>query len=169
MSHSLNLSPLPSVRSQEDSNALFLEREGFVDEEAVSALVAQPFHTRTVPSPHDFVLTLDDMDYAGWHNASPTAVKRTAEVPPQVINAIVRHSAPPARLEFNPKAPAPDDTRWWLAAVGGVFTALLASAIFVGVSPGPRKALENFFTNAAAVLSPTDPASLPQAEEVFEP
>jgi len=169
MSQFLKLSPLPSVRSHDDSAALFMEREGFVDEAAVSAMVSQPFHTRCVPCPEDLVLSLDDMDFAGWQTSSQVPFKRAAEVPPQVISAIVRRSAPPlGRVAMLP-APAPSTARWWLAGLAGALTTLLVSVIFVGVSPGPRKTLENFLANAAAALAPAETLNAPQAEEVFEP
>jgi hypothetical protein len=170
MSHSLKLSPLPSVRSEDHSDALLMEREGFVDEKAVSAMVSQPFHTRSVPCPEDLVLSLDDMDFAGWHTAAPAAFQRGAEVPPQVIDAIVRRSAPPVARVSMEAAAAAGSTRWWLAGLAGALTTLIASVVFVGVSPGPRKALEDFFANAATALTRAETlGSSPQAEEGFEP
>jgi hypothetical protein len=170
MSNFLKLSPIPSVRNQDESSAFLMEREGFVDEEAVSAMVSQPFHSRSIPCPEDLALSLDDMDFAGWHTTSPVAFPRAAEVPPQVINAIVRRSAPPMGRVAIETTPAPGGTRWWLAGLTGALATLLAAVIFVGVSPGPRKALENFFANAATALTRAETlGSSPQAEEVFEP
>lgn len=169
MSHSLKLSPLPSVRHHDDSDALLMEREGFVDEAAVSAMVSQPFQTRRVPCPEDLVLSLDDMDFAGWQTSPAPSVRRTAEVPPQVINAIVRRSASPLVRATMPELPEASAPRWWLAGLAGALTALLAAVIFVGVSPGPRRALENFFANATAALAPAETLGSPQAEEGYKP
>lgn len=163
MSHSLQLSPLPSVRKQDDSQALFLETVGFVDEEAVAAMVSRPFQTRSVPVPEDLVLSLDDMDFAGWHHTSKTPSKRSPEVPPEVISAIVRRSAPPVEsLETEP-VEEPAITRWWLAGLAGALTTLLVSVILVGVLPSPRRTLENFFTDAKAVLAPAETLGSPRS------
>ncbi len=146
-----------------------MEREGFVDEKAVSAMVSRPFHTRYVPCPEDLVLSLDDMDFAGWHTPSPVTFKRAAEVPPQVIEAIVRRSAPPLSRVSIPNTLPPGNVRWWLAGLAGALTTLLASVLFVGFSPGPRKTLENFLAHAATTFAPAETLNSPQAEEVFEP
>ena len=94
----LRLSLLPSVRANDESGSLQMEREGFVDEAAVLALISGPSRLRSAAYHEDLALAADDLDFAGWQlPAAPPA--RPAEFPPQVIDAIVRRATPPASEE----------------------------------------------------------------------
>jgi hypothetical protein len=169
MSTFLHLSPLPSTRNHDTSDSLLMEREGFVDEAAVLAMVSQPLHSRRVPCPDDLVLTLDDMDFAGWQSTPQPPRHRTPEVPPQVINAIMGRPTPPLSRPVRPSEPASNNIQWWLACLAGSLTALLVAVIFIAFSPGPRRTLENFLANATASLAPAEAVSAPQPEETPEP
>lgn len=132
---SLRLSQLPSVRMNDESGALQMEREGFVDESAVLALLSGPTHLRTSSYPEDLALAADDLDFAGWQLPISAPVVRPAEFPPQVIDAIVRRRAtPPSLDEPGIGSPHFGSHRWWLAGMAGVFSTLLFTLLLITLS-----------------------------------
>jgi hypothetical protein len=131
--NSLRLSPFPAMRSKDDSPSLQMEREGFVDEAVVSALVTGPQSSRSVPYPDDLVLSVDDMDFAGWQ-LRPSTPFRGAEVPPQVIEAIVRRATPPVVTEPGLGSPHRGSHRWWLAGLAGALSTMLFSVLLLSLS-----------------------------------
>lgn len=131
---SLRLSLLPSVRTNEESGSLQMEREGFVDEAAVRALLSGPTHLRSLSYPEDLALAADDLDFAGWRVPTAAPVKRPAEFPPQVIDAIVRRAAPPLLDEPGIGSPHFGSHRWWLAGLAGALSTLFFSVLLVTLS-----------------------------------
>lgn len=131
--NTLALSPLPSARTEEESNLLQMEREGFVDEAVVAALVSGPRYQRSTACPEDLALAVDDMDFAGWQ-LSQEMPPRGAEVPPQVIEAIVRRATPPAIREPGIGSPHRGKHRWWLAGLAGIFSTLLVALLLINLS-----------------------------------
>jgi hypothetical protein len=157
---SLRLSLLPSVRPPEESGSLRMEREGFVDEAAVLALLSGPTHLRSSSYPEDLALAADDLDFAGWQ--IPTApVARPAEFPPQVIDAIVRRASPPSMNEPGIGSPHLGSHRWWLAGLAGAFSALVFSVLLVTLSSRPNLTPET--TPAPATASHPRPPSAQEA------
>ena len=145
-----------------------MEQEGFVDEKAVSAMLASPIQERSVSYPADLVLSVDDMDFAGWRACESIPATRVAEVPPQVIHAIMRGSTPPLNsAAMSTVTPHEANARrWWMA---GAFTVLLASAVAVGVAPGPRATFESVRIRLAAALSPATAPHAPQPSRIHVP
>lgn len=137
----LRLPSLPSVRQDEESASLQIERAGFVDDEAVFALLNGPISPRTAPCPADLILAADDLDFAGWRVAS-TPMARPAEIPPQVIDAIVRRAAPPLSNEPGIGSPHLGSHRWWLAGLTGALSTLLFSLLLVSLSSRPQSRSE---------------------------
>ena len=129
----LPLRPLPSLRFDEKSRAQLMEMEhdGFVDEAAVTALMASPRQPRNSGFPEDLALAADDLDFAGWR-LGPAPRSRGAEVPPQVIDAIVRRASPPPEPGLG--LPHHSGHRWWLAGLAGVLTTLLFSLLLLSLS-----------------------------------
>jgi hypothetical protein len=134
---SLHLSMLPSVRQNDESGSLRMEREGFVDEVAVQALLSGPTHLRSSAHTEDLALAADDLDFAGWQVPS-TPVVRPAEFPPQVIDAIVRRAAPPLLNEPGIGSPHFGSHRWWLAGLAGAFSTSLFALLLVTLSSRPH-------------------------------
>ena len=124
------------MRSEDDSPSLQMERVGFVDEEVVSALVTGPQSSRSVPYPDDLILSVDDMDFAGWQ-LGVSSPFRGAEVPPRVIDAIVRRAAPPVATEPGLGAPHLGSHRWWLAGLAGALSTMLFSVLLLSLSSRP--------------------------------
>ena len=114
----LCLTPLPAHRADDKSSLLVMEREGFVDEAVVTALVTGSHLGRSVADPDDLALAADDLDFAGWR-LSKSATVRSAEVPPQVIDAIVRRALPPVTGDSKRGSWQSPSRRWWLA--GGLY------------------------------------------------
>jgi len=129
----LSIKPIPSVRNEEESTSLQMERVGFVDESVVTAMLASPRITRSVPYPEDLILSVDDMDFAGWQ-LSPKPQARVAEVPPQVIDAIVRRATPPSIEEPGIGSPHLGSHRWWLAGLAGVLSTMLFFLLLLNLS-----------------------------------
>ncbi len=170
---SLSLSLLPSVRNPEESDSLQMEREGFVDEAAVFALLSGPTHLRSVSYPEDLALAADDLDFAGWQ--VPTApAARPAEFPPQVIDAIVRRAAPPSFNEPGIGSPHLGSHRWWLAGLAGALSALLFSVLLVALSsrsglrpePGPVPDIVRVPSPTTPTEAPPEPKSSPELTDV---
>lgn len=129
----LPLRPLPSLRFDDESRAQLMEMEhaGFVDEAAVTALMAGPRQPRISGFPEDLALAADDLDFAGWR-LGPAPRSRGAEVPPQVIDAIVRRASPPPEPGLG--SPHHGGHRWWLAGLAGILTTLLFSLLLLSLS-----------------------------------
>lgn len=128
----LRLSSLPTARQHEETGSLQIERDGFVDDEAVLALLNGPTHPRSSAYPEDLVLAADDLDFAGWRVAS-APMPRPAEVPPQVIDAIIRRAAAPSATESGIGSPHTGSHRWWLAGLAGALSTLLFSVLLVSI------------------------------------
>lgn len=148
---SLPLSQLPSVRTNDESEALQMEREGFVDEAAVLAILNGPTHLRTSAHPEDLILAADDLDFAGWQLPTTAAGGRPAEFPPQVIDAIVRCRATPPNLD-EPGIGSPHfgSHRWWLAGMAGAFSTLLFTVLLITLSSRPSPGPEAVRSSAPA-------------------
>lgn len=139
----LKLSPLPSTRPADESRSLAMEREGFVDEAVVLALITGPSHPRRVSYPEDLALAADDLDFAGWQQPSAAPSRpRTAEVPPHVIDAIVRRAAPPVLQETGISPPHHGAHRWWLAGLAGVLATMLFSVLLLSLASRPEEPFE---------------------------
>jgi hypothetical protein len=158
----LGISPLPTLRANEESSQLLMEREGFVDEAVVAALRSAPLNsTRAVGYPEDLALAADDLDFAGWQLAKPAATRRP-EVPPQVIAAIVRRAAPPAPLELGIGAPHQGNHRWWLAGLAGITSTILFAVLLFSLSARPGLQFKTILPSRVVTASPPLPAK--QAE-----
>ena len=151
----LRLSPFPTHRADDKSTLLLMEREGFVDEAVVAALVTSRHSGRSVANPDDLALAADDLDFAGWLQ-SKSVTARSAEVPPQVIDAIVRRTLPPPTeqpLHGSRRSPS---RRWWLTGL-----ALLL------VFPAVLLFLQAHFGNQ--LFSRVIPTSIPDPMKIVEP
>lgn len=131
-----SLSILPCMRSHEESSSLEMEREGFVDEAAVLALITGPRHPRSSACHEDLALAADDLDFAGWQ-LTVTPQPRAAEIPPRVIDAIVRRATPPVIEEPGIGAAHQGAHRWWLAGLAGVLSTMLFSILLLTLSSRP--------------------------------
>lgn len=131
----LKLTLLPSTRQNEESGSLQMEREGFVDEAAVLALLTGPTHPRSSSYPQDLALSADDLDFAGWQ-IQTTPVARPSEFPPHVIDAIVRRAT--SHDEPGIGSPHSGSHRWWLAGMAGVFSTLLFSVLIASLTSRPE-------------------------------
>lgn len=161
----LRLSLLPSIRSNEESGSLQMEREGFVDEAVVLALINGPRHQRSTGCREDLALAADDLDFAGWQlPATPRA--RAAEIPPQVINAIIRRATPPTLQEPGIGMPHQGTHRWWLAGLAGAFSTMLFSLLLLTLSSRPAVVPQSAHTPAVAPPAKLDSARTAAAVEV---
>lgn len=139
----LPLSPLPSVRPDENSDSLRIEQEGLVDEDVVTALVNSPLHIRASPAPPEPPIPMDEEDFAGWKPVTPPPAAIPAAPPPSptprpvaavetpvkpspapAVAAQIRRAAPP-RIESpsETEPPRPESGGWWLACLAGILTA----------------------------------------------
>lgn len=115
-----------------------MEREGFVDESVVRAIITGPAPGRSTAYPEDLALAADDLDFAGWQlPATQAARPRTAEIPPHVIDAIVRRAAPPLVAESGIGTPHHGTHRWWLAGLAGVLSTMLFTLLLLTLSSRP--------------------------------
>lgn len=151
------------MRSEDDSPSLQMEREGFVDEAVVAALVTGPQSSRTQPYPDDLILSVDDMDFAGWQLSAATPF-RGAEVPPRVIDAIVRRAAPPCATEPGLGVPHLGSHRWWLAGLAGALSTMLFSVLLISLSSRPGGHFETMLP--PKTLTHPKPATVENADPV---
>lgn len=166
------LRPLPCQRTDEGIQNLAVERDGFVDDAVVFALMAGPVQQRHAADADQLVLSADDMDFAGW-SLSPELRLEPLET---------RRAAPPV-LEDEPGLGEPHrgSHRWWIAGLAGAFSTLLFSMLLLTLSergmpePGdisiirvpakPQPATEARATEARAAEAPALTGS-PSAPEV---
>ncbi|MES2439329.1 MAG: hypothetical protein V4584_09690 [Verrucomicrobiota bacterium] len=161
----LRLSPLPSLRADDESGTLLMEREGFVDEAVVTALVRNTHHHhRSTPYPEDLALAADDLDFAGWRLSSSPPV-RGPEFSPQVINAIVRRAAPPMIEEPGLGSPHLGSHRWWLAGLAGVISTMLFSLLLLSLSVRPGSHFAPVLSPRALIQAKVAPAPETPAEK----
>jgi hypothetical protein len=131
----MKLTILPSPRQCEDDSLQVMERDGFVDEQAVLELLAGPIPSRSVADSRDLILSVDDMDFAGWR-LSPTLPARSIE-PVSVVSKtkpIDRRPAPPVLDEPGLGAPHRGSHRWWLAGLAGALSTMLFSLLLLSLS-----------------------------------
>lgn len=129
----LNLSPLPCLRAAEVSSMSEAERDGFVDDSVVLALVAGPAMTRPPADPKDLALAADDLDFAGWRLPSALPAQAPAATP-LPMQAAARRAAPPEIEEPVLGAPHCGNHRWWLAGLAEALSTLLFSALLFSLS-----------------------------------
>lgn len=172
MMNPLRLSPLPSTRANDEPGSLLMESEGFVDEAVVTALMTGPDNSRRVAYPEDLVLAADDLDFAGWQLSPALPVRRAAEVPPHVIDAILRRAAPPALEESGIGVPHRGNHRWWLAGLAGVLSTMLFSVLLLTLSSRPGTPFERDpspgVLTAAKPTSPRTTGFLPVSPELTD-
>lgn len=137
MMKTLRFTTLPSDRSDEETSSQQVDRDGFVDEAAVFALLNSPPYPRSSSYPEDLALAADDLDFAGWQIPS-TPVARPAEFPPQVIDAIVRRASPPSSTESVRSTTPSGSSRWWVAGVAGAISTLLFLIGLISFLSHPR-------------------------------
>ena len=147
----LCLSPFPTRRADDESPLPLMQREGFVDEAVVATLVRESQFGRSVAYPDDLALAVDDLDFAGWSFAK-SVQPRSAEVPPQVIDAIVRRASPQVSSVLRS-----DTRRQWLMGLA----ILLIAAVILLLAAHPEALLKTLpfsgkFTTSKAVLSAGD-------------
>lgn len=132
----LKLNPLPRFRSEAESPALQMEREGFVDEAVVSAMIARtPYVKRSVAYPEDLALAADDHDFAGW--SLPSAIPLREKAVPSRAPSSVFHPAPQhAVAEPEEDQPHRANLLWWLAGLACLLSAIFfCSVLFSFFSP----------------------------------
>ena len=148
----LFLNPLPAHRADDESVLLRMEREGFVDEAVVTALVRDSHPGRSIAYPDDLALAADDLDFAGWR-LSKTVTARSPEVPPHVIDAIVRRASPQVARTPERDSPHPMSRRW----LAGLAT-LLFSAVVLALVARPETPFQTLLSpGKSAAAKPVSP------------
>lgn len=130
----LHLSPFPSLRSDEVSSIPVIERDGFVDDAVVLALVAGPITHRVAPISAELALAADDMDFAGWSLPATPSTPR-AKPMPLSSSAPLPRPAPPIQNEPGLDDPHRGNHRWWLAGLAGALSTLLFSLLLLSLAP----------------------------------
>ena len=155
----LSLSPFPTRRADDASALHLIEREGFVDEAVVTALVRDSLLGRRIAYPDDLALAADDLDFAGW-SLSKTVPPRSAEVPPQVIDAIVRRASPQVSSELRRDSRHPRNRRQWLVGLA----TLPIAALIVLLAARPETFSQAPLSSGKSTVS--QPAPLNKTEPV---
>jgi hypothetical protein len=130
----LTLNPLPGLRSGDDFSSAQMEREGFVDEAVVTAMLARPYMKRSVAYPEDLALAADDQDFAGWSLPTPTTFRDTG-FPSQAASVIAQPVAAPAAAEPEEDQPQSGNLLWWLAGLACVLSVVFFSAVLFTFTP----------------------------------
>lgn len=130
----LTLNPLPGLRSGDDFTSAQMEREGFVDEAVVTAMLARPYMKRSVAYPEDLALAADDQDFAGW-SLPTTAPFRDTGFPSRAASAVVHPVAAPATAEPEEDQPQSGNLLWWLAGLACVLSVIFFSAVLFSFTP----------------------------------
>lgn len=163
--NSPRLSPLPTIRPSDESGLITMEKGGFVDESVVAALISDTHSGRSMAYPEDLALAADDLDFAGWQLPATHAIRpRAAEIPPHVINAIVRRAAPPLIAEPGIGNPHHGSHRWWLAGLAAVLSTMLFTLLLLTLSSRTGASSGPMIQPAAA--TPSQPMLSRQAEAI---
>lgn len=169
--HSLSI--LPSARENEESSSLQMEREGFVDEAAVLALIQGPKYPRSQAHPEDLALAADDMDFAGWQLKNPVP-ERVVEIPTRANDPVIRRATPPVFDEPGIDEPGIGEAhhgahRWWLAGLAGIMSTMLFSLLLLTLSSRPVVHIEPVLTPTSASHHPkASPRDLPPVAPASE-
>lgn len=131
--HPFKFTPFPNLRSDAACEAAFPDRDGFVDDAVVQALVAGPMNSRQAADPRSLVLAADDMDFAGW-SLSTTLPPRSIQAAQSHPEVVTRRPAPPEITEPGIGEPHRGSHRWWLAGLAGAFSAVLFSVLLLSLS-----------------------------------
>ncbi|MES2476641.1 MAG: hypothetical protein V4640_12730 [Verrucomicrobiota bacterium] len=134
----LALNPLPSARSADDTSPWQAEQMGFVDEAVVAKLLSPGRLPRVQPSPHDLILSADDVDFAGWQLAPSTSPFRGMETIPEPPTFSTRRASPPEMNEPGIGSPHRGNHRWWLAGLAGALSTLLFTVLLLTLSSRPE-------------------------------
>jgi hypothetical protein len=139
---SLPISALPSLRTEDPTGERIMERDGFVDDSVVLALVAGPNTFRQNAMPEDLALSSDDMDFAGWclsESLPLHATRAPLEIP--------RRAALPELEEPGLGEPHHGSHRWWLAGLAGALSTLLFSLLLLSLSSRGKVADQSISQN----------------------
>lgn len=144
--HPLKLTPLPSMRPDDQPGQFAGGQDGFVDEAVVLALMAGPIPLRHTPPSGELVLTGDDMDYAGWclKDALPAHAPEIAR--PLALETTPRRPAPPTLGEPGIGEPHSGSHRWWLAGFAGVLSTVVVTVLLHSLSIRTPAADEEVFS-----------------------
>lgn len=138
--NSLKLSLLPSPRYDDVSGMPLVERDGFVDDAVVLALMAGPAMPRYQADSRGLALAADDMDFAGWC-LSPTP---PCQALPASAESATRRAAAPEIEEPGIGEPHCGSHRWWLAGLAGAFSTLLFTLLLLSLSSRSPSGTEEF-------------------------
>lgn len=165
----LRLSPLPTTRAEDQSKALQMEREGFVDEAAITAIMwGGETTTRVVAYPQDLALAADDLDFAGWKLPATPAPRAPLFSETKAVPEIaLRRPAAPVIEEPGLGTPHSGSHRWWLAGLAGVLSTLLFSLLLLNLSIRGDTTLEVFFAPRPA--APANPLQQNQGAQKESP
>lgn len=131
------LSPLPRQNSDVDRGESDLQRDGFVDDEVILALVAGPSASRPQANPQDLALAADEMDFAGW------SLPAELPLPPVTSETLTqRRAAPPELEEPGIGEPHRGSHRWWLAGLAGALSTMIFTMVLIAISNRPAPSVD---------------------------
>lgn len=159
----LNLSPFPSLRSDEASSIPRIEKDGFVDDDVVLALVAGTSPSRSSADPGDLALAADDMDFAGW--CLPGRMRSPAPELKELKGApyeFTRRPAPPQQEEPGLGEPHHGSHRWWLAGLAGALSTMLFSVLLLSLSARSASDADGLSIIRLRDKPKVSPASVPE-------
>lgn len=138
----LCLNPLPHDNSEESRSLRRAGRDGFMDEDVVSRLIARGVYEHAFVEPQGVALSSCEDDYAGWalpvqspfrgmRDDAPAA----ASAPPKAVS-VPRAATPPVppSPEQGIESPYVGGHRWWLCGVGGAMACGLLSLTLLSLA-----------------------------------
>lgn len=131
--NTLPLAPLPSETSEQSNEYRRIRSEGFIDEQAVSGVIARGAYDRNNALPAGIALPASGDDYAGWMLPVMSPFRQMSERRKIAMTAH-REAAPPALRKV--AEPGIDSAylgghRWWLFGMSGAMTCgVMALTIF---------------------------------------
>lgn len=155
----LNLSPLPSLRSDGDSRGTVSSKDGFVDDSVVMALVAGPSIHRGISDQSDLALAADHLDFAGWCLSHSSPVPVSAPRRPVPSDCAITRPTPPVSDEPGLGEPHRGHHRWWLAGLAGAVSTMLFSVLLISLSARySMRPDDHVFVETLASPKPVAPA-----------
>jgi len=163
--NTLPLAPLPSETSEESHEFRRIGCEGFIDEQAVSRVIARGAYDRTSAQPTGMILSASGDDYAGWMLPVKSPFREMTDQQPAPMTAQRLPQPPTLRREAEPGIDTPyqGGHRWWVFGMSGAMTCVIMALTILslaqrhdmaGLTIAPIPAVNGQEVPAAAVKKP---------------
>lgn len=167
--NTLPLAPLPSETSEESNEFRRIGSEGFIDEQAVSQVIARGAYDLTSAQPAGMALSACGDDYAGWMLPVKSPFRNMADRQTLSTDAHRLPEPPSLRKHAEPGIDTPyqGGHRWWLFGMSGAMTCgIMALTLF---SLAQRHDMGGFALTPAPAAGVREIPASPEKKPAIQP